>query len=170
MLQIKTAAELIEADVEFQAKRRAARQTPVLQAIYRLFLDREGAASITEIAASLPGARRSSLEEELVRLDEDDLIQVMDGRVEIAYPFSVRPTAFTVRLDEAAERYVCCAIDALGMAPMLGKRVEVTAECHHCGQLLQFPVTPDGPGPEADGVMAWVGRRCEGERRAASGL
>jgi hypothetical protein len=40
MLEIKTAAELSEADVEFQASRRAARQTPVLQGIYRLFLDR----------------------------------------------------------------------------------------------------------------------------------
>ncbi len=44
MLEIKTAAELIEADVEFQAKRRVARQTPVLQVIYRAFLDRGGPA------------------------------------------------------------------------------------------------------------------------------
>jgi hypothetical protein len=170
MLEIKTAAELIEVDVDFQARRRAARQTPVLQAIYRIFLDRGGPVPIEEIVAALPGTPRSTLESDLDRLDEDDLIQVIDGRVEIAYPFSAPPTPFIVRLYDGRERYVCCAIDALGMAPLLGERLEVSGGCHHCGQSLAFAVTPDGPGPEAEGVMVWVGRRCEAERRAATGL
>ncbi len=123
-----------------------------------------------EIAAALTGTPRSTLENDLATLDEDDLIQVMDGRVEIAYPFSARPSPFIVRLVDGRERYVCCAIDALGIAPMLGERVEVSGKCHHCRQPLAFAVTPDGPGPEVEGVMAWVGRRCEGERRAATGL
>lgn len=170
MLEIKTAAELSEADVEFQARRRAARRTPVLQAIYRVFLDRGGSVPAAEVVAALPDILRPTLEKELIRLDEDDLIQVVDGRVEIAYPFSALPTPFIVRLDDGRERYVCCAIDALGMAPMLGERVEVSGACHHCGQPLEFAVTPDGPGPEAQGIMVWVGRRCEDERRAATGL
>jgi hypothetical protein len=75
-----------------------------------------------------------------------------------------------VRLGDGRERFVCCAIDALGMAPMVGDSVEVLGRCHHCEDSLSFSVHPDNPGPEADGVMVWVGRRCKGEQRATTGL
>ena len=76
-----------------------------------------------------------------------------------------RPTPFLVRLPDGQERFVCCAIDALSMAPMVGERVEVLGKCHHCGDPLSFTVHPDNPGSEAEGVMVWIGRRCEGEQR-----
>src|SRR5262249_50984008 len=170
MLEIRTAAALVEADVEFQARRRAARQTRILQAIYRAFLDRGGPVPVEAILTALPGTARSSVERELATLDEDDLIQVRDGQVAIAYPFSSPPTPFIVGLADRGARYVCCAIDALGLAPMLGEPVTVSGRCHGSGQPLAFVVTPDGPGPEAAGIMVWVGRRAEGERRAATGL
>jgi Alkylmercury lyase len=170
MLEIRTAAELAEADVEFQARRRAARQTRILQAIYHALLDRGSPVPVDLIEAVLPGPARSSVDRDLATLDEDDLIQVKDGRVTIAYPFSASPTPFVVRLAAGQTRYVCCAIDALGLAPMLGEPVTVSGRCHHCGQPLAFAVTPDGPGLEAAGIMVWVGRRAEGERRAATGL
>ncbi len=170
MLEIKTAEEFIETDVDFQTKRRAARQSPVLQAIYREFLARGGPVSAEQIAETLPGIPRSALERDLAVLDADDLIQLTDGHVEIAYPFSAPPTAFVVRLADGRERYTCCAIDALGMAPMLGRHVDVRGQCRHCGDPLAFAVEPDGPGPEAAGVMVWVGRRCEAGARALTGL
>ena len=170
MLEIRTAAELAEADVEFQARRRAARQTRILQTIYRAFLDRAGPVPVDAILTALPGTARSSVERELAMLDEDDLIQLKDGQVAIAYPFSAPPTPFIVGLADREARYVCCAIDALGLAPMLGEPVSVSGRCHHCGQALVFAVTPGGPGPEAAGLMVWVGRRAEGERRAVTGL
>ncbi len=168
MLEFKTAEELSTTDVEFQTRRRAARQTRLLRTIYRLFLERPGPLRVAEVVAAVPEPA-GTVEAELVGLDADDLIQLVDGRVETAYPFSARPTPFIVRLDDGRERYACCAIDALGVAPMLGERVEVSGVCHHCAQPLIFAVAPDGPQPGAD-ALVWVGRRGEGERRAATGL
>ena len=88
----------------------------------------------------------------------------------MAYPFSAAPTAFVVRLADDRERYACCAIDALGVAPMLGESVHVRSQCHHCGATLEFDVAPTGPAADAEGVMVWVGVRGEGERRIATSL
>ncbi len=106
----------------------------------------------------------------MITLDEEDLIHIREGLVEIAYPFSAVPTPFVVRLAEEQERYACCAIDALGMAPMLGQRVEIQSRCHDCGDLLELTVSPEGPAPEAGGFMVWVGRRQAGQRRIATSL
>lgn len=169
MLEITTAERVIDTELERQAGRRAARETPVMQAIYRAFVARGGPVPVEDLMAALPGTSSDALASELVALDEDDLIQITAGRVEIAYPFAARPTPFVARLATHGDRYACCAIDALGMAPMLGQHVEVIGQCHHCGTPLAFPVTPDGPGSSGQDVMVWVGRRCDGERRALTG-
>ena len=171
MLEIKTADELVDAELEARwALRRAARQTDVLQRVLRTFAERGGPIRVEEIAAALPDRAPEAVRDSLIKLDEDDLIEVRGGRVEIAYPFSAAPTPFVVRLAGGRERYACCAIDALGVAPLLGQRVHVGSQCHHCGTPLEFVVTPDGPGPEAREVMVWVGKRWEGERRIATSL
>jgi hypothetical protein len=90
--------------------------------------------------------------------------------VELAYPFSAAPTAFVVELgDGRGERFSCCAIDALGLAPMLGRPIRIRSECHHCAAPLALSVSPSGPGPEAAGMMVWVGKRAE-DRRACDSL
>ena len=33
---------------------------------------------------------------------------------------------------------------------------------------LELSADPFGPGPGAEGVMVWAGKRCEGERRAST--
>jgi len=171
MLEIKTAEELVDAELEARwALRRAARQTDVLRRVLRAFVERSGPIRVEEIAVSLPDQAPATVWDSLIKLDEADLIEVRDGRVEIAYPFSAAPTPFVVRLAGSRERYACCAIDALGVAPMLGQRVHVRSRCHHCGTPLEFVVAPDGPGPEAPDVMLWVGKRWEGERRIATSL
>jgi hypothetical protein len=172
MLQIKTAEEVIAAahDVDAQTRRQTARRGSIVQAIYRRLLAHGQPVTAEEITAVLPGTLREAVENDLARLDEDDLIQLEDGRVAIAYPFMTRPSPFVVSLEDSRERYACCAIDALGVAPMIGERVAVSGQCHHCGDPLAFTVHPDGPGPEAAGVMVWVGRPGGGEQRAATGL
>src|SRR5712692_1315065 len=80
------------------------------------------------------------------------------------------PTPFVVRLPGGEERYACCAIDALGIAPMLGQRVEIRSRCHHCKTPLEFRAAPDGPGTDADGVMLWLGKRAKDRRRVADSL
>lgn len=168
MLEIKTADELIDAELEARwAARRAPHQTDVLREILRIFAERGGPVPVDAI---LPDRPPGAVGEALITLDAEDLILVREGLVEIAYPFSAVPTPFVVRLAAGQERYACCAIDALGLAPMLGQRVEIRSPCHDCGDALELAVSPDGPPPEADGVMVWVGWREPGQRRVATSL
>ena len=104
-------------------------------------------------------------------IDPDDLLRIDAGRIDLAYPFSASPTPFVIDFDSGAgPRYVCCAIDALGIAPMLGRRVRIHSQCHHCGTPMELSVAPSGPGPDAKGVMVWVGKRMEDDRRACDSL
>jgi hypothetical protein len=170
-LVIKTADELIALDVEGRGKaRRAARETPTSTRVLRTFLDRGGPVPVDEIVGGLQRDSAEALREALSRLDDDDLIRIRDGHVDIASPFSASPTAFIVRLPDGRERYACCATDALGIAPMVGQPVKIRSRCHHCGTPLEFSATPEGPGPEAAGVMLWVGKRTEEQCRAADSL
>ncbi len=170
-LVILTADELIALDVEGRGKaRRAARETPTATRVLRTFLDRSGAVPVDEIVAGLQRGPAGALREALLRLDDDDLIRIRDGHVDIAYPFSASPTAFVVRLPDGRGRYACCAIDALGIAPMVGQPVEIRSRCHHCGTPLEFSATPEGPGPEAAGVMLWVGKRTDERCKVADSL
>jgi hypothetical protein len=169
-LEIRTAAELIALDVEGRgAARRAARESEVLQRVLRAFVDRPGPVRLDEIVSAFPG-RAERLLEALAKLNEDDLVRIDAGRVNLAYPFSASPTPFVVDLSGRGRRYVCCAIDALGIAPMLGRRVRIRSQCHHCDEPIALSVDPSGPGPEAGEVMLWVGKRPEDDRRACDAL
>ena len=161
-LPIKTADEL--ADHELEARWNARQAHPyrdVLRRILRLFAQRGGPIPV----ADLPGAGSA-----LAALDADDLIRIEAGQIDLAYPFSAIPTVFALRLAGGRERFAVCAIDALGIAPMLGESVHITAECHHCRAPLGFSVTPDGPSPDAEGIMVWVGTREPGAHRIAGSL
>jgi hypothetical protein len=168
---ILTAGELVALDVEGRgAARRAARETATMTRVLQLFLDRGGPIAVGEIVANLQRDAGPSLHEELAELDEADLIRISGDLVDIAYPFSARATTFLVRLQDGRERHVCCAIDALGIAPMVGQAVEIRTRCQHSGALLQFAATPDGPGPDASSVMLWVGKRPDERCRGIDGL
>jgi hypothetical protein len=167
--QIKTAAELVDAALEARwTSRRVARETDILQVILRAFLERPGPIVVEEIIRAFPERAPDDIRAALTSLDEDDLIQISDGRVDLAYPFSAAPTPFVVQLSGRGDRYVCCAIDALGVAPMLGESVRIRSRCHHCGETLELSADPFGPGPDAEGVMVWAGKRSDGERRAST--
>ena len=169
-LEIKTADELIALDEGRRGTRRAAREAPASRRILQAFLDRGGPIPVDEIVAAFQDGAAGAIDQTLVALDDDDLIRIRDGRIDIAYPFSASPTSFVVRLPGGDERYACCAIDALGIAPMIGQRVEIRSRCHHCGMPLQFSATPEGPGPEAKGVMLWLGKRTEERCKVADSL
>lgn len=168
---IRTAAELIALDMEGrQTDRRAARESRLMRTVFRAFVE-TGSARVEEIAAAFRDRPAESVLEQLARLNEEDLIRIRDGRVDLAYPFSASPTPFVVDLGgRRGERYACCAIDALGLASMLGQSVRIRSRCHHCAAPLELSVDPSGPGPEAAEVMVWVGRRAKDERRACDAL
>lgn len=167
-LEIKTADELIALDVEGRGRtRRAGRETLASRRILRMFLDRGGPIPVDEIVAAF---QDEAIHQALAALDNDDLIRIRDGQIDIAYPFSASPTPFVVRLPGAKERYACCAMDALGIAPMVGQPVEIRSRCHHCKMPLEFSVSPDGPGTEAEGVMLWLGKRTDERCKVADSL
>ena len=170
-LEIRTAAELTDPELEARwTARRAARETAVLQQVLRAFVERPGPAEVEQIVAAFVDGPSDSIREALARLDADDLIQIRDGLVDVAYPFSAFQTPFVVQLADSQERYACCAIDALGIAPMLGQRVRIRSYCHHCGEPLELGVDQTGSGLEAELVMVWVGKQGDGDRRASTSL
>jgi Alkylmercury lyase len=156
-LVILTAEELKALNpLERQVARRAARQQPLVQLILRIFLRDGGPIPVADITGASPDG---DVESALVRFDDEDIIRVRAGQIDLAYPLSALPTPFRVRLPRGRQRYACCATDALGMAPMVGGSVEIESTCHHCGEALKFTATPHGVGPEAEGVMVWFGKR-----------
>ena len=159
-LMIMTADELQALNsLERQAARRAAREQPLVRLILRTFLQRGGPIPIKDIVASSPDGRAEAVHDALAALDDEDVIRVRAGQVDIAYPFSAAPTPFRVRLSDGRERYVCCATDALGIAAMIAEPVDITSSCHHCGESLRFAAMPQGLGRDAEGVMVWFGKR-----------
>jgi hypothetical protein len=170
-LAIKTAEDFRAVDsLQRQASRRAARETPLVRQILRLFVDRGGPIPVEAIVAAFDDSPPAAIHDALRALDDDDLICVRAGHVDIAYPFSTRPTPFVVRLAGGRERYACCAMDALGIAPMLGQQVLIRSRCHHCGMPLEFSAAPRGPAPDAEGVMLWVGKRGDERCKVADSL
>jgi hypothetical protein len=170
-LEIKTAEELTDPALEARwSSRRAARETAVFQRILRSFVERGGPVPIRDIMLALRDRSIEEIRDALSALDGDDLIRVREGHVDIAYPFSAAPTLFVVRLPDGTDRYACCAIDALGVAPLLGQHVHIRARCHDCNTPLDFSAGSDAPGPEAAGVMVWVGQMAEDRGRVLDSL
>jgi alkylmercury lyase-like protein len=170
-LVVATAEELkAQSQLERQVARRAAREKPLPRLILRTFLDRGGPIPIEDIVSALPQAAPEATCDALATLEDEDLIRIRAGQIDVAYPFSAAPTPFVVKFPRGRDRYACCATDALGMAPMAGEAVEIASQCHHCGDALTFSVTPRGPGPESDGVMVWFGIRDDDQCKAIDGL
>ena len=170
-LPIKTADELLDAELEARWHARLAHpHMDVLRRILRLFAERGGPVPVADLHAALPGRPPDTVRDALATLDTDDLIRIEAGQIDLAYPFSAIPTSFALRLAGGRERFAVCAIDALGVAPMLGESVHIASVCHHCHAPLGFSVTPDGPSPDAEGIMVWVGTREPGAHRIAGSL
>lgn len=171
-LAILTADEFkaLDSSLSRQAARRAARQHPFLRLILRTFLQRGGPIPVEDIITASSDGSAEAVHDALVALDDEDLIRVRAGQIDIAYPFAAAPTPFRVRLSGGRERYACCATDALGIAPMVGESIEIKSLCHHCGDPLEFSATPQGVGPDGAGVMLWFGTRGDEACKAFDSL
>jgi hypothetical protein len=167
-LTIKTADELMALDLQDRWRtRRAGRETQISKQVLRAFLDRGGPILAEDIAAAFRDTPAAAIHEALAALDHDDLLRLRDGQIDVAYPFTASPTPFVIRLPGGAERFACCATDALGIAPMIGQAVQILSRCHHCQEPMEFAASVDGPGPGADGVMLWIGTRVDDSCRLA---
>jgi hypothetical protein len=84
-------------------------------------------------------AFRTLAREDLVHLGED-------GEIVVAYPFSGRPTEHVVRFERGHEVNAMCAIDALGIAPMLDESIEIVSRDPLSGTRIRIELTPAGLG------------------------
>ena len=166
-LEIKTAEELVDRDFEARwAARRHGPQAEVLRWIVRTLMARGRPIPVAEVEAAFP-ATRAAVRNEVMALDAQDLIVIVEGEITLAYPISAAPTPFAVSLQDGRERFACCAVDALGIAAMLGARIEIRAPCHDCGETLELAADPTGP-LGAEDVMVWVGKRDVDQRACTS--
>jgi len=166
-VEIRTAAELLTPERAGEwAARRAQRDDPVLRAIWQEFIETGGPVTLEATACGLPGLTHEDAEARAAALDAADLIELDGDHVRLAYPFTTGPNAFEVVLPGNRPRYACCAIDALGVAPMVGHPVTLRSRCHQSGAPLVFDVDPvAGPRRAPPGCLAWVERgRWGGDR------
>ena len=166
-VEIRTAAEILTPERASEwAARRAQRDDPLLRTIWRQFIDVGGPVTLSAASVALPELAPETLRARAAALDAADLIGLEGDRVQLAYPFTAGPNEFEVVLPGGRARYACCAIDALGVAPMVGVPVTLRSRCHRSGTPLVFDVDPvTGPRRAPPGSLTWVERgRWGGDR------
>lgn len=117
-------------------------------------------------------AERLGLEADaaLATLAREDLVhRGRDGEIAVAYPFSGRPTAHRVGFPSGHEVDAMCAIDALGVAPMVGEPIEIISRDPLTGDEIAAQVQPNGEvrwSPESAvvvcGAMVAESDSCQG--------
>jgi hypothetical protein len=95
----------------------------------------------------------------LAELAEGDYLGLgQDGRITAAYPFSATPTPHTAQISGGAVAYSMCAIDALGIAAMVGARVQVKSADPATGDLIAVAVDESSAVWEPDTALVFAGR------------
>jgi Alkylmercury lyase len=105
----------------------------------------------------------------LAALHEGDYLRLgSDGQIRAAYPFSGVPTPHLVDIDGGPRVHAMCAIDALGMAAMLGAGVTITSADPGTGEPVTVAVGASGKTAAWQPATAVVfnGRLISGAARA----
>ena len=85
------------------------------------------------------------------------------GAILVAYPFSGIPRGHRVRIDGKHEVEAMCAIDALGIAPMLDREIEITSRDPLTGREVWVRLDPgEGAWWEPATSVVLNGRVCTG--------
>lgn len=85
------------------------------------------------------------------------------GAIVAPYPFALEETGVSVRLDdEKVWHPVMCAVDALGLAPMLGQLVHVRSYCPQSGIPISISVRPTGIRRRRPASSVVIRRRTAG--------
>jgi hypothetical protein len=116
------------------------------------------ARSVLEAAAARYGRTAAGV---LADLHAGDFIQLDEAdRIRAAYPFSAVPTPHMVRIDSGPRVYAMCAIDALGMAAMLGRAVTIASADTRTGQPITVTVTKSGTAAKWEPASTVVFEGC----------
>jgi hypothetical protein len=132
--------------VETTARGRACSISPGALRLYRALIDAFITDGDVPASAARPGADELDEQDARAALDKltvaDWIARDEHGRVIALYPFSPEPTDVRVAIG-GVERHAMCAIDALGVAPMLDRPVTVTSACPICDAEVHINVAPD---------------------------
>jgi hypothetical protein len=109
----------------------------VHQVILRTFATTGQPPAASDLAAVTAGSGRTSAEVLKALHDLDAIGLDADRRIAVAYPFSTDPTRHRVQIANQVNVHAMCAIDALGIAPMLGLDTRINSTDATTGQ----PVT-----------------------------
>ncbi|MDX2403964.1 alkylmercury lyase family protein [Streptomyces microflavus] len=112
-----------------------------------------------EPAAAAAGRTVAEVLEELAR--EDFLTLDEHGRIRAAYPFSAVPTRHRVRIG-GTEVWSMCAIDALGIPPMLGRDAVIASTDPVTGEPVTVTSDSGLMDWEPAGAVVFVGQRPGG--------
>ncbi|MFD9945914.1 alkylmercury lyase family protein [Nonomuraea sp. NPDC059023] len=119
----------------------AGRRAPVdggLRAVQQRVLRSFAGTGTALSRAELPQQALTALHEaDFLRLDEH-------GEIRAAYPFSAVPTPHRVQIVGGPQVYAMCAIDALGMAAMLGRDIRLESADPVTGRPIIVEVSGDG--------------------------
>jgi DNA-binding transcriptional MerR regulator len=100
---------------------RALPLAPVEQATHRAILHAFATTGNPPSPIELEQVTAGSAAAVLKTLHDLDAIRLTSyGEIAVAYPFSATPTRHRVRIGDRVEVYAMCAVDALGIAPMVG--------------------------------------------------
>ncbi len=108
--------------------------------IYDCFLETGRAPAAAGIAAAL-GADGAAVDDALGELAAAHAIVLAPSSrsIRMAHPFSAEPTSFAV-VSGGISYWANCAWDALGIAAVLERDTEASAECPDCGETIDLSV------------------------------
>ncbi|MFG2333190.1 organomercurial lyase [Streptomyces sp. NPDC048604] len=131
----------------------------VHQAVLRHFATTGAAPNASDLEAVAAEAGRNA-RDVLAELDaEDFLVLDAEGGVRAAYPFSAVETPHRVTLGDGVEAWSMCAIDALGIAAMLGQDIRVASADPVSGHPVTVSFTGGTARWEPEDAVVFVGRR-----------
>jgi hypothetical protein len=115
------------------------------------------AEDLDRVAASFDGSERDVLNELAA---EDYLTLDHHGRPRAIYPFSAVPSRHRVTITDGPETWAMCAVDALGIAPMLHRAVTIETSDPLTTDPIRVDTSPEQPltATPPDAVV-FVGQR-----------
>jgi hypothetical protein len=148
-----------------RGKNRARRLTPPEQSLYRWILQQFARGEPPSAADTKERAMQEGLDfgAAAASLARDDLVHLgPDGRPLIAYPFSAVSRGHTVTIGKGRKVEAMCALDALGIAAMLGEQIAIDSHDPNTRTPVRVQVEPDGQTKVAPAnAVVLVGSSCQ---------
>lgn len=129
----------------------------VQQAVLRAYADTGSPPAADELdrIAERCGRRGEDVLRELAA--EDYLTLDAAGGVRAAYPFSAVATRHRARVEDGADVWAMCAVDALGIAAMLGRAVVIDSSDPLTGEPIRVHTQPDAARAEPPETVVYLG-------------